>query len=382
MRALTTFLSLFLTLLTLFLAPDATAQVGSTASTCIWSGSLADCLPATGINLSNNRVVRFGELSSNGTDYVALVAPTSVTGARTATFPDATGNVVLDSATQTLTNKTINGSNNTITNVSLTSGVTGVLPLANGGTNKNATAVNGGLVWSDADSMEITAAGTAQQWVLSGGAGTPTMSNTTTTAKVIDGSADAVQLLIEGNATQTSDIFDVRKSDGTTFLLQTTNTLGTAIRGTTSGAAAAATGFVGEYIQVGLVRSSGTSLTSTNPKNVCGPLSLTAGDWNICGMVGFFTASTTNVTRMSASISMTSATPAPDDTYADPSSGEVKVAWQQAAAVPGSGSDMTFAMPCAGVRLTGSQDYYLVANNTFTLSTMGAYGAIWARRVR
>jgi hypothetical protein len=35
---------------------------------------------------------------------------------------------------QTLTNKTINGSNNTITNVSLTAGVTGVLPIANGGT--------------------------------------------------------------------------------------------------------------------------------------------------------------------------------------------------------------------------------------------------------
>jgi hypothetical protein len=35
---------------------------------------------------------------------------------------------------QTLTNKTINGSNNTITNVSLTAGVTGALPIANGGT--------------------------------------------------------------------------------------------------------------------------------------------------------------------------------------------------------------------------------------------------------
>lgn len=37
--------------------------------------------------------------------------------------------------TQTLTNKTISGSNNTITNVSLTTGITGTLPIANGGTN-------------------------------------------------------------------------------------------------------------------------------------------------------------------------------------------------------------------------------------------------------
>ena len=35
---------------------------------------------------------------------------------------------------ETLTNKTINGSNNTVTNISLTAGVTGILPIANGGT--------------------------------------------------------------------------------------------------------------------------------------------------------------------------------------------------------------------------------------------------------
>ena len=43
-------------------------------------------------------------------------------------------NVLTATNTQTLTNKTINGSSNTITNVSLTTGVTGTLPVANGGT--------------------------------------------------------------------------------------------------------------------------------------------------------------------------------------------------------------------------------------------------------
>jgi len=44
------------------------------------------------------------------------------------------GNAVTLTGTQTLTNKTISGSSNTITDVSLTTGVTGTLPIANGGT--------------------------------------------------------------------------------------------------------------------------------------------------------------------------------------------------------------------------------------------------------
>jgi hypothetical protein len=49
--------------------------------------------------------------------------------------------------------------------VVLTTDVSGVLPLANGGTNKNLTPTTGGVLYTDADSAEVTAAGTSVQFL-------------------------------------------------------------------------------------------------------------------------------------------------------------------------------------------------------------------------
>ena len=72
----------------------------------------------------------------------------------------ATAQQIIDlaaSATLTLTNKTINGSSNTITNVSLASGVTGTLPVANGGT--GATTLTGILKGSGTSAFSAATAG-------------------------------------------------------------------------------------------------------------------------------------------------------------------------------------------------------------------------------
>jgi len=60
--------------------------------------------------------------------------------------------------------------------------LTGIIPLANGGSNKALTAVAGGVVYMDADSMEVTAAGTAGQVLTSNGSGAPTWAAASSTS--------------------------------------------------------------------------------------------------------------------------------------------------------------------------------------------------------
>lgn len=70
--------------------------------------------------------------------------------------------------------KLTSGVLSTSASVSLTTEVTGILPLANGGTNKNLTPVAGGIVYTDGDSLEVTAAGTSGQVLQSNGVSAPT----------------------------------------------------------------------------------------------------------------------------------------------------------------------------------------------------------------
>lgn len=76
---------------------------------------------------------------------VAPSTTTTGTGVLTAlgNTVNAAGGITTPDGTATLTNKTINGSSNTITNVSLSTGVTGTLPVANGGTGNTSTPTNG-----------------------------------------------------------------------------------------------------------------------------------------------------------------------------------------------------------------------------------------------
>lgn len=137
-------------------------------------------------------------------------------------------------------------------------------------------------------------------------------------------------------------------------------------------------GDVGELITSTVASASAVSLTSTTAANVTS-ISLTAGDWDVDGVVDFNLAASTNVTVYNAAISLTSATlptqPGGSGLGTDP----ITVI-NQAAQVPG--GLVVVATPTVRVSLAATTTVYLVASSTFTVSTNAAYGTIRARRVR
>jgi hypothetical protein len=116
--------------------------------------------------------------------------------------------------TQTLTNKTINGANNTLTDVSLTTAVTGTLPVANGGTGATSLTTNNVLLGNGTSALQAVAPGTTGNVLTSNGttwqSSTPSAPVVSTpvverTSNTIFGTADAGKLFVytSGTFTQT-----------------------------------------------------------------------------------------------------------------------------------------------------------------------------------
>ena len=151
--------------------------------------------------------------------------------------------------------------------------------------------------------------------------------------------------------------------------------------GDTTGTAVPA-GYIGEVLSQSRLKSAAVALTTATPANVTATsLTLTPGVWLLSGTVGFRTAATTSVTALFGAISTTSATiPASDTTAVPSSTGQVQLAQERAANVFGS-ADNNIILPPNVVVVTTSTPYFLVAQASFTVSTMTTYGFISAVRV-
>lgn len=124
--------------------------------------------------------------------------------------------------------------------------------------------------------------------------------------------------------------------------------------------------------------AAGSAMSLTDSTSVdLTSISLTAGEWDIFAAVSFIPTATTRVTAMIQSVSTTSAT-------LDQSAGRVtahRFGNSGVGQVLGiSASGHTFGAVAARVGLDATTVHYLVVQADFTVSTMTAYGKIWARR--
>jgi hypothetical protein len=93
----------------------------------------------------------------------------STNGTKTYSLPAATDTLTGRASTDTLTNKSISGSTNTLTNISLTTSVTGALPVANGGTSAATLTLNNVILGNGTSAVQFVAPGTSGNVLTSNG---------------------------------------------------------------------------------------------------------------------------------------------------------------------------------------------------------------------
>lgn len=155
---------------------------------------------------------------------------------------------------------------------------------------------------------------------------------------------------------------------GTSPTVTTPNIVGTAAVGN------ATAGSVGEYVSSIIASGSSVSMTTATPLNITS-ISLTAGDWDVWGMVMFTTAATTNITQLIAGISTTT------NNLSLLGDRIGVTSYGSAGVVPGV---LHCGVPMCQTRVNVSSTttVFLVGQPTFTVSTLTAWGSIQARRVR
>jgi hypothetical protein len=249
----------------------------------------------------------------------------------------------------TYTDSPISVSNSTGA-ITLTDGLSGVLSITNAATSGSTIIVNATSNTSTGAAIELEGNGST----------TPNKY-----LQVFNGSFRILNNAGSG-ATITVDDGGDLTTGGSITPSQTAGIVGT----TTNNAPSA--GSVGEIIQSTVTGGSAVSISSTVPANVTS-ISLTAGDWDVCGETVTLPAGTTTQAAFATAISLTSATiPAltANATY-------VNLPYAVAA-----GISIGSSAGCVTERFASTTPVYLVVQSNFAVSTNAAFGWIYGRRRR
>jgi hypothetical protein len=114
-----------------------------------------------GTSVSTDDNIILQPFTGGSSSFAGTISSADLTAARTYTFPDASGTLA------------VSASGNVALSAAGNISFTGILPIANGGTNSTATPTNGGIVYGDGTAYAITAAGTSGQVLQSAGAAAP-----------------------------------------------------------------------------------------------------------------------------------------------------------------------------------------------------------------
>lgn len=139
--------------------------------------------------------------------------------------------------------------------------------------------------------------------------------------------------------------------------------------GTTTNDSAAA-GMVGEFSSSTVLTGSAVSLTSGVTANVTS-LSLTAGDWDVSGVVAFKPAASTSFLISTSGIATTSGL-----------FGALGSFTQQPTPATVPAGDFYSNAPMTRISIAATTTVYLLGYANFSVSTCSAYGFLQARRVR
>lgn len=145
------------------------------------------------------------------------------------------------------------------------------------------------------------------------------------------------------------------------------------IIGTTTNDNAAA-GSVGEFVSAGVDFASPVSLTNNSVANVTS-ITLTAGDWDIWGNLGGTGNSSTIVNFVIGAIYTTNSAIGSANFYSI-------INYGPSSAVTPFNAYLNLSITPVRVSITTTTTYYLNALATFSVSTAGAFGNIYARRRR
>lgn len=149
------------------------------------------------------------------------------------------------------------------------------------------------------------------------------------------------------------------------------STSATQMIGTTTNDNAPA-GVVGEYVSANLASGSAISLSTGVVANITN-ISLTAGDWDLSGVVLYHSASGTTIPAdVKQGISTTSATMGAQGNFS----------YDYIGIALSATDDPAYTTPVVRVSISATTTVYLVCDSDFSVSTLTAYGFVRARRVR